>query len=171
MKTCQKCHKVKDTNQFSKCSRNKDGFQYKCKECNKLDNLKFRTEINPTHHKNWQDNNWDKFITYIKSYRKADKTPIIYAITNPLGYQYIGMTMMKFSVRLLEHRAHYRSASKGKRNRLGLLHDSFDHFGMDGHDFRVVKECPGLSRKQLKELESAFITLNKYQKISLNERG
>jgi hypothetical protein len=171
MKTCQKCHKVKDTNQFSKCSSNKDGLQYKCKECNKVDNLKFRTEINPTHHKKWQAKNWDKFIDYVKKYRKADKTPLLYSIKNPDGLQYIGMTMMSFSVRLLEHRSHYRRASMGKRDRLGLLHDSFDKFGIENHEFKVIKECPGLSREQLKQLESAFITLNKFQNISLNTRG
>jgi hypothetical protein len=171
MKTCQKCHEVKDTNQFSKCSSNKDGLQYKCKDCNKLDNLKFRTVINPTHHKKWQDKNWDKFIDYIKKYRKADKVGLIYGITNPEGMVYVGMTMMHFLVRLNEHRRHYRRASIGKRDRLGLLHDSFDKYGIDSHDFKVLKECPGLTRKQLQELESAFITLNKSQNISLNKRN
>ena len=171
MKECQKCHKVKDTTQYSKCSRNKDGLQYKCKECNKVDNHKFRTEINPEHHKNWQDNNWDTFIGYIKKYRKADKTPIVYSITNPDGLQYIGMTMTKISVRLLEHRSHYKRALQGKRQRLGLLHDSFDKFGIQNHEFKVVKECTGLTREQLKELEKSYITLNKLQNISLNKRN
>ena len=171
MKQCQKCHEIKDTNQFSKCSKNKDGLQYKCKECNKVDNLKFRTEINPTHHEKWQIKNWDKFVDYVKKYRKADKTPILYSIKNPDGFQYIGMTMMMFKVRLWEHRSHYRKASQGKRNRLGLLHDSFDKYGIENHEFKVVKECPGLTRPQLKELESAFITLNKFQNISLNTRN
>ena len=170
-KQCQKCQKVKDTTQYSKCSRAKDGLQYKCKECNKVDNLKFRTEINPEHHKKWQSNNWDTFIGYIKKYRKADKDGIIYAITNPEGLQYIGMTMTKISVRLLEHRSHYKRALKGKRKRLGLLHDSFDKFGIDNHEFKIMKECPGLTRDQLKELEKSYITLNKFQNISLNTRN
>ncbi len=169
-KQCQKCQKVKDTTQYSKCSRAKDGLQYKCKECNKIDNLKFRTEINPTHHKNWQYENLDKIIDYVKKYRKADKTPIIYSITNPDGLQYIGMTMMSFTVRLWEHRSHYRRVLKGKRERLELLHDSFDKYGMDNHEFKVVKELPNFTREQLKEVEKAYITLNQFQKISLNTR-
>jgi hypothetical protein len=81
------------------------------------------------------------------------------------------MTMMTFKVRLWEHRAHYRTALKGKRPRLELLHDSFDKYGIESHEFKVIKECPGLTRPQLKQLESAFITLNKAEKISLNQRG
>jgi len=171
MKTCNRCHKVKDTTQFSKCKLNKDGLQYQCKSCNKETNLKFRTEINPTHHEKWQNKNWDTFTSYVQKYRKADKTPIIYSIKNPDGFQYIGMSMMSFKVRLWEHRAHYRKVLKGKRARLGLLHDSFDKFGIENHEFKVIKECPGLTREQLRQLEKAFITLNKFQNISLNTRN
>ncbi len=171
MKECQRCGKVKETTQYSKCSKNKDGLQYQCKSCNKETNLKFRTEINPTHHEKWQNDNWDTFISYVQKYRKADKMPIIYSIKNPDGFQYIGMTMMTFKVRLWEHRSHYRKALKGKRPRLKLLHSSFDKYGIENHEFKVLKECPGLSRDQLRQLESAYITLNKFQKISLNQRG
>jgi hypothetical protein len=81
------------------------------------------------------------------------------------------MTEMYLTVRLNEHRRHYRRAKIGKRERLGLLHDSFDKYGIDNHEFKVVKECPGLTREQLKQLESAIITLNKSQNISLNKRN
>jgi len=169
-KQCQKCHKVKDTTQYSKCKSNKDGLQYCCKSCNKETNLKFRTEINPMHHKIWQDANWDTFTEYMRKYRKADKGGIIYAITNPEGKQYIGMTEAYDKVRFLEHKKHYRQATEGKRNRLNLLHDSFDRFGIENHEFKVVKECYGLTREQLLEVERSFITLNKFQNISLNTK-
>jgi hypothetical protein len=162
MKTCQKCQQIKDTTQFSKCKSNKDGLQYCCKSCNKETNLKFRSEINPTHHQKWQEKNWDTFVEYVKKYRKADKIGLIYGITNPEGMVYIGMTKMYLRVRLNEHRRHYRRA---------LLHDSFDKYGIDNHEFKVIKECPGLTRKQLQQLESAYITLNKAQKISLNKKN
>lgn len=170
-KECKDCGKLKDTTEFSKCSSTKSGLQPKCKHCNKKDNLKFRTEINPQHHKSWQNNNWDKFIGYVKSYRKADKTPIIYAFINPEGQQYIGATEMYPTVRLLEHRQHYKRAKLGKRDRLGLLHDSFDKYGFENHQFKIIKECDGLTRQQLLEVESAYITLNKFQNISLNTRN
>jgi hypothetical protein len=170
-KQCNRCHEVKDTTQFSKCKSNKGGLQYQCKQCNKETNLKFRSEINPTHHQKWQWDNVDKYNEYIRKYRKADKLPIIYGITNPEGMVYIGMTEMHLIVRLNEHRRHYRSALLGKRKPLGLLHHSFEKYGIENHEFKVVKECPGLTRDQLKEVESAFITLNKFQNISLNKRN
>lgn len=169
-KECRSCGKLKDTTLFSKCKSNKDGLQYNCKDCNKEANLKFRTQINPSHHQQWQWNNLDKLSEYLKKYRKADKEGIIYAITNPDGLQYIGMTMTNFAVRLLEHRSHYNRMLKGKRERLGILHDSFDKYGIENHDFKIIKQCPGLTRKQLREVESAYITLNKFQNISLNIR-
>ena len=171
LKECKRCQKVKDTNEFSKCKANKDGLQYQCKQCNSETNLKFRTEINPDHHRIWQDKNWDKFVGYMQDYRRADKGGIIYAIVNPIGHQYIGMTEAYDKVRFLEHKKHYRQATMGKRNRLNLLHDSFDKYGIENHEFKVVKECTGLTRKQLQELESEFITLNKSQKISLNTKN
>jgi hypothetical protein len=169
-KECKDCGKLKDTTQFSKCSSTKSGLQPKCKECNKKDNLKFRTEINPQHHKVWQDTNWDKFVGYMRNYRKADKGGIIYSITNPDGFQYIGMTEAYDKVRFLEHKKHYRQATEGKRNRLNLLHDSFDRYGIENHEFKVVKECYGLTREQLLQVERSFITLNKFQNISLNTK-
>ena len=168
-KQCNGCGQVKDTTQFSKLTKSKDGFQPRCKSCNKKDNLKFRTEINPQHHRIWQQTHMTELSGYIKKYRKADKTPIIYSITNPEGKQYIGQTMMNFTVRILEHRAHYRRASQNKRERLTFLHDSFDKYGMDNHQFKIMKELPNFTRKQLHEVERAYITLNKLQKISLNK--
>lgn len=168
-KECKDCGISKDTTQFSKLSRSKDGLQPKCKSCNKKDNLKFREVINPQHHKVWQQSHMTELSGYIKKYRKADKTPIIYAITNPEGKQYIGQSMMNFSVRLLEHRSHYRRASEGKRERLELLHDSFDKYGISNHQFEIMKELPNYTRKQLREIEKAYIILNKLQNISLNK--
>lgn len=168
-KQCNKCGKTKDTTEFSLQTRSKDGLQPRCKSCNKKDNHKFRTEINPQHHKLWQVGHMAELTSYIKKYRKADKTPIIYSIVNPEGKQYIGQTMMNFSVRILEHRSHYRRASLNKRERLDLLHDSFDKHGIDNHEFNIMKELPGFTRKQLHEVERAYITLNKLQNISLNK--
>ena len=71
---------------------------------------------------------------------------------------------------ILEHKKHYRQATEGKRNRLTLLHDSFDKYGIEAHEFKVVKECYGLTRKQLLQTERSFITLNKFQNISLNTK-
>ena len=170
-KECKQCGKSKDTTQFSKCSSTKSGLQRKCKSCNKKDNQKFRTEINPQHHAKWQTINWDKFVGYLKKYRKADKTGIIYAITNPDGFSYIGMSEMYFKVRVIEHKKHYRQFKQGKRDSLPGLHDSFDKYGVDNHNFKTIFESEGIDRQQLKYIESSFIEAVKQTGRSLNIRN
>ena len=77
IKECSKCKSVKETTQFSKCSARMDGLQDKCKSCNKVDNLKFREEINPQHHAEWQRNNQQVVYRILKKHRKADKSPVM----------------------------------------------------------------------------------------------
>ena len=167
-KECKECGKVKATTQFSKCSSTKSGLQPKCKQCNSKDNQKFRTEINPTHHQKWQINNWDKLLDYLRKYRKADKTGIIYAIINPNGETYIGMSEMYLKARITEHKSHYRKYKQGKRKSLPLLHNSFDIHGINNHKFKTILELEGIDRKQLEYIESSFIQAVKQTGKSLN---
>ena len=169
-KECKQCGKVKDTTQFSKCSSSKDKLQPKCKTCNKKDNQKFRTEINPTHHQRWQWDNVVKYNEYIKKYRKADKNGIIYAITNPDGKTYIGMSEAYLNVRMIEHRNHYKKFKQGKRNSLPGLHKSIDKFGWKNHNIQTLLELEGIGRKQLEYIESSFIEAVKQTGKSLNIR-
>ncbi len=171
MKQCKQCGKSKDSTQFSKCSSTKSGLQPKCKNCNKKDNQKFRTEINPQHHAKWQTINWDKFVGYLKKYRKADKNGIIYAITNPDGETYIGMSEAYLNVRMIEHRKHYRQFKQGKRDSLPVLHKSVDKFGWKRHDIKTLLELEGIGRKQLEYIESSFIQAVKQTGKSLNIRN
>jgi len=170
LKQCKLCGKNKQTTEFSKRSASKDGLQDRCKSCNSKDNLKFRTEINPEHHAHWQRKNYDWHIENMRKYRKADETPKIYYIQNPEGEMYIGMTEMYLSVRTLEHRAHYRRAKKGKRNRLPALHNSFDKYGLENHKFGIVAEFEGIDRKQLEMIERSFIDAVQQMGKSLNSK-
>jgi hypothetical protein len=171
LKQCQRCHQLKDTTHYSKCKSNKDGLQYCCKSCNKETNLKFRTEINPEHHAKWQTSNWDKFMGYLKKYRCADKNGIIYAIINPDGETYIGMSEAYLKVRRIEHIKHYRQALKGKRQRLPGLHESFDKYGLDNHRFEIILQLEGIDRKQLQFMEKSFIDAIQQTGKSLNTRN
>ena len=168
MKQCKECLKTKENTQFSKCSSSKDKLQPKCKNCNSNDNQKFRTEINPHHHAKWQTSNWDKFMEYLRKYRKADKNGIIYAITNPNGETYIGMSEMYLNVRIIEHKKHYRQYKQGKRNSLPGLHKSIDKFGWKNHNIQTLIELEGIDRKQLEYIESSFIQAVKQTGKSLN---
>ena len=168
---CTQCGKIKETTQFSKCSSAKSGFQPKCKICNKEDNLKFRTQINPQHHAEWQRTNPDRLTELVTKYRKADKGGIIYSIRNPDGETYIGMTEAYLPVRWLEHRQHYKRAKKGKKQPLPKLHNSFDKYGLENHTFEIVISLPGYDRRQLAFVETSFI--ESFQQIgkSLNVRA
>jgi hypothetical protein len=170
-KVCRRCCKLKDTTQFSKRKASSDGLQGDCKECNTITNKKFRTEIDPKHHERWQKSNWDKFVSYIKKYRKADKSGIIYAIINPEGETYIGMSEMRFNVRMIEHRKHYRQFKQGKRTSLPGLHDSFDKYGLENHRFETILELEKIDRKQLEYIERSFIDVLQQQNKSLNTRN
>ena len=170
MKKCSKCRAVKETTQFSKCSSAKDGFQPNCKSCNKKDNLKFREEINPEHHAEWQRKNPQVVYRILKKHRRADKSPLIYSIKNPDNDVYIGMTEAHLSVRKGEHKLHYRKSKQGKQHPLPLLHDSFDKYGIENHKFEVVVELEGYDRKQLAYVESSFIQSFKEIGKSLNVR-
>jgi hypothetical protein len=170
MKECKECGKVKETTQFSKSIARKDGLQNKCKQCNSKDNQKFRTEINPQHHAKWQSSNWDKLMGYLRKYRRADKNGIIYAITNPIGETYIGMSEMYLNARMTEHRKHYKQYKQGKRKSLPLLHNSFDMHGIQNHTFETILELEGIDRKQLENIESSFIEAVKQTGKSLNKR-
>jgi hypothetical protein len=162
-KQCNRCGNVKETTQFSKCSSNKDGLQYACKRCNSKTNLDFRTD-KPEHHVLWQKNNHKQHLRNVARYRKADKNGLIYSITNPDGFVYIGLTQTHFSVRLGEHKKQYR---RDKGN-IPALHKSYDDYGYDNHKANVILELEGIDRVQLGFIETTFIQLYKELGKSLN---
>ena len=56
MKKCSKCSELKPVEMFAKCKVSKDGLQYKCKQCDKL-NSKQRRNDNPGYYKQWHKDN------------------------------------------------------------------------------------------------------------------
>jgi hypothetical protein len=112
----------------------------------------------------WQRNNAEQHVRNVARYRRADKTSKIYSISNPNGEHYIGMTNTYISVRMLEHRIHYRR----RHGALPALHESFDKFGFDNHKVDVVLELEGIDRTQLRFIEKSFIKSFTQQRKSLN---
>ena len=98
-----------------------------------------------TNKKHWHAYQW--------GYAKADKTPIIYAITNPANEIYIGMTATFLRIR--KHR-HYSDFRKGVTS-IPKLHASFAKWGIENHKFLTVAEYPGIDRKELKRKETEWI--------------
>jgi len=77
---------------------------------------------------------------------------ILYKITNPKKDFYIGSTSRKLSERKAEHKYSI------KRNRKGLINDSFNEYGFDNHTFEIITK---LDNDIDKELEHFIIkTLN-----------
>lgn len=163
MKQCKKCGKVKETTQFSKKTKSKDGLQDRCKSCNKVDNKHFRTEINPEHHAKWQEQNRKKVVEYVSKWRRGDKAGIVYSLVAPDGSVYIGQTKTYLSVRMIEHKVKYRRYLKGKAQSIHpLLFESFNKYGVENHKLKVLFLDKDISKKELKQIEKEYI--KKYMK-------
>ena len=169
MKECKKCGEIKDYSQFSKNSTKKDKLQERCKSCNKEDNLKFRTEINPEHHAKWQKEHPKRVVELVARYRKGDKAGTVYALINPKGDVYVGMTNTYLKVRMMEHKVRYKRFLEGKTTNIHpLLFKSFAKHGIENHKVKVLFEDKWIDRKALKEIETTFIQTYKQKGLSLN---
>jgi hypothetical protein len=169
-KYCTGCREDLPTTQFSKCSRRDDGLQYKCKECNKIDNHKFRVHLKPKYQVDWQRTNKPKWTKYMVEWNKIntsadDSRSKIYCITNPNEEIYVGHSQTVFSARKSAHKKDY----KHNKGALPYLHKSFDDFGYENHKW-ITMDMSGVDKKTLEIIEYAMA--NEFTKlgISLNKR-
>ena len=170
-KQCTTCLKTLPYERFSKNSAAKDGKQFSCKDCNKKTNRKFRTEINPHHHAQWQRKNPNRISELVSKYRKADKGGYVYYITNPEGLFYVGMTQMYPQVRFLEHKNRFRKVLRGQKSvKQPILDDSFRKWGLEGHRMGVILQFDSIDRKRLREYEKICIQEFMSMGISLNQK-
>ena len=177
-KTCNQCGKHKKPHEFSKNRRSKDGLQPKCKEFKKVDNKKFKKELQPDYYsyeigyfsekKKWK---------YISLYNKADKPIKIYMIPFDDGSKYIGSTKSYLHLRLARHIADYKRVLEGnKKKLLPLLHEKFNEIG-DIEKIRkhikdntvVIEECTGSKTKQYRLEASWILRLQKRGETLLNK--
>lgn len=171
VKQCTSCFKTLPLEQFSKNSKAKDGKQWHCKSCNRKENLKFRTEINPHHHAQWQRKNPNRISELVSKYRKADKGGYVYYITNPNGEYYVGMTQMYPQVRFLEHKNRFKKVLRGQKSvKQPILDNSFRKWGLEGHRMGVILQFDSIDRKRLREYEKICIQEFMNMGISLNQK-
>lgn len=153
-KKCSYCNELKPTTDFSRNSKSKDLLQHRCKKCNKLYNDVNNHKVEVT----------EKRIQYNKKYFKADKDGLIYTITNPIGEVYVGSTKLLPNIRFSHHR-HDFSSVNGK---FPLLHSSFEKWGIDAHEFKVIQNHGEIPTIELREIESNMIKAYKLNGKSLN---
>lgn len=165
MKQCSRCGQYKAFTDFHKKSSSTDGRQYLCKVCVKGVNKTFRT-IKPKYARNWFRANKREWNDYCWRYMKADKTPIIYGIINPANELYIGMTSAYLRIRKQNHFNNFRQGV----NKIPKLHQSFQKWGLDAHEFIKIAEYPGISRKELKQKETEWIERFRNKATLLNIR-
>ena len=163
-KQCTKCGSVKETTQFSKRTNSKDGLQSHCKECNVKENSLFRNELNPNYRTVWYSNNRKQWNEYLSDYSKVGDINTIYAITAPNSKVYIGHTQRKKRFRLSEHKKFYKASHK---NKLPLLWESFEKYGITNHNFEVLTQFKGTKEEGLK-MEGKLIQFYKSINKSLN---
>lgn len=170
MKQCNKCGKFKETTQFSKRAKSKDGLQGRCKACNKVDNKYFRTEINPEHHAKWQSQNRARAAYHVSKWRKGDKAGIVYALINPEKQVYVGQTKTYLSVRMIEHKVKYRRYLENKITNIHpLLFESFKKYGIENHKVKILFSDDNIGKKELKQIEKEYIKKYMQKGNSLNK--
>ena len=172
-KQCNDCCKTLPITQFSKRKASKDGLQPKCRGCNSKDNKKFRREINPQHHAEWQRNNRKRPTELVSKYRRASKIGgFVYYIHSLIDDKwYVGFSQTPYSVRMSEHRIKYKRFKSGKSKlKHPLLFNSLDKHGWEGHRIGFILKDQTATRKELKKWEKECILFFKSIGKSLNDK-
>jgi hypothetical protein len=149
-KKCSKCSETKLTSEFNKSSISRLGVQNYCRECCKINNA--RKEV------------IEKRYEYNRDYMKGDKNGIIYTITNPLGECYVGSTQRLPNLRWNSHKTSY----KNLHGSFPELHQSFDTWGIDSHEFKVIDIYENINKIELRDIETNMIKAYKLNGKSLN---
>lgn len=147
---CTKCGKTKSTTEFNKNNKAKSGLQNYCRECCKVNNA--RKEV------------IEKRYEYNRDYMKGNKDGLIYTITNPIGEVYCGSTQRLPNLRWNSHKTTY----KNQHGSFPELHNSFDIWGINAHEFKVIDSYENINRIELREIESNMIKAFKLNGVSLN---
>jgi hypothetical protein len=139
-KVCTQCKIEQPLTEFNKHNASKDGLQYRCKTCCKLNSKYFRDVLRPDYYWGGEQGyfvkNRVKTDLYNKDYFSANKIAKIYRIDLPEG-TYIGATKRHLHTRLTQHITDFRKILKYGKNAvyLPLLHNA-----LCNHELEDVKK-------------------------------
>lgn len=155
----------------------KDGMLPHCKTCQNEKTTEYRLGKGKDY---WFDDNgggWfrknkKKWLKYVKDNYSAHFNCKIYAIVNPEGQVYIGMTRHPIlSRRITNHKNDYNQFQKGNRKRgLPGLWDSVDKWGWENHTAILIEQMDTDNRKMGHEREAEYIQQFMQRGISLNKK-
>lgn len=74
-KKCSLCKTYKELNNFTKCTKNKDGLCYICRDCKKIKDTLWR-QANPNHFKEYYDKNKQKLLEAKRQYKRENRHKI-----------------------------------------------------------------------------------------------
>lgn len=155
MKKCCNCKEYKDTKEFHKDKRTKDGLEYRCGVC--------RNELK----RNYYRRNKDKCKKAVLDWLKANKWNYVYIIQNiKTGRSYIGSSIMYPARKFAVHKNLLRN---GKHHNSSLQEDWDKYGGESNFEFDVLEKCEGSVEERL-ELEDFFIEVFGYSQPVYNKR-
>lgn len=179
-KVCNVCGKSFEatTEFFHRNKSSKDGLLQHCKGCQNKKTTEYRLGKGKDY---WYDDNgggWfrknkKKWLEYVKENYSAHFNCKIYAIVNPEGQVYIGMTQHPIlSRRISNHKNDYNQFHRGhKKSRLPGLWASVDKWGWCNHTAILIEQMDTNDREKGHERESEYIQQYMQKGISLNVKA
>lgn len=167
--TCTHCGETKplDREHYHRNKSYKTGFLRRCKPC-QMEHVTLYNQSNPQYWERYRIDNEQYIRDYYQEYYDTDQPIKIYAIQNPNGECYIGMSQMRdWMIRISQHKSSHRV----KHGSYPKLHESIDKWGWDTHRFILIEEMQTKDRGRGMCRESMWI--QHYEKMgkSLNVNG
>ena len=151
MKQCNACNISKSPSEFSKNKSNKDGLQYKCKECvkhHRQDNKEAIGEYN----KQYNIDNKEYKSVAVKELHMSEGYGV-YTLTHlPTQCYYVGKGQIH------NRRSNHFSTLKNGTNECGLLQEHYNkHPNKDDWEFEAIRKWDEINKDEGKKIEAKLI--------------
>lgn len=156
-KTCIQCREEKPLEQFSKCSRNKDGLQTACKACNKINNAKFR-QTKPEYQKGYWGTPKGAENRYKASQKFFDRKGAgIYIIKNKVtGKIYVGKST-QLQRREQEWRMYLNNLNTDHSRK--MIGNDVEKYGVEAFEMIIIEQIENPTKELLSKRERYYVKL------------